>query len=281
MAKKKLDIEIRVDDVLKLEDYDQYKLHLGSWNGEYQPLDLYLEDENIWKQWNEWRNPGTFKNEWNRDYIFSLINFYPKQNTWLFGGIFKVLDRPDEGNYVIEEVERFKKYDGRLLLNFERYQGMRGRSFLLESYIDLITVNQIFEYKYTGEVFPGYDNINHDFNVLENIFKIEKSDWKNKLESVKGIYLLTNKETGKSYVGSAYSDGGIWSRWLDYINSLHGGNDQLISVINKKGENYFKNNFKFSLLEIYGMFVSDDKIIERESYWKDKLMTREHGYNSN
>jgi hypothetical protein len=278
---KRIDFEIRIDNVLQLEDYDQYKLHLGSWDGENQPLDLYLGDENIWKKWNEWRNPETFKNEWNRDYIFSLINFYPKQNTWLFGGIFKVLERPDEGNYVIEEVEKFKKYDGRLLLNFERYQGMRGRSFLLKSYIDFITVNQIFEYKYTGEVFPGYDNINHDFNVLENIFKTEKSDWKNKLESVKGVYLLTDKETGKSYVGSAYGDGGIWLRWSNYINSLHGGNDQLISIVNKKGKNYFKNNFKFSLLEIYGMFVSDEKIIERESYWKDKLMTREHGYNSN
>ena len=280
MAKKN-NMEIKITDILDLEEMEKYKLHLGSYNGESHPLDLYLEDEEEWKRWNEWRNPETFKNEWNRDYIFSLIHFYPKENTWLFGGIFKVLDRPDEGNYVIEEVENFKKYDGRLLLNFERYQGMRGRSFLLEGYIDSITVNQIFEYKYTGEVFPGYDDINHDFNVLENIFRLEKSDWKNKLESVKGIYLLTDKETGKSYVGSAYGDGGIWSRWSNYINSLHGGNDQLISIMNKKGKNYFRNNFKFSLLEIYGMFVSDEKIIERESYWKEKLMTREHGYNSN
>jgi hypothetical protein len=278
---KKIDFLIRISDVLQLEDYDKYKLHLGSWNGEDQPLDLYLEDENVWKQWNEWRNPETFKNEWNRDYIFSLINFYPKQNTWLFGGIFKILDRPDEGNYVIEEIEKFKKYNGRLLLNFERYQGMRGRSFLLESYIDYITVNQIFEYKYTGEVFPGYDNINHDFSVLENIFKMSKSDWKTALENVKGVYLLTDKETGKSYVGSAYGDAGIWSRWSDYINTFHGSNDQMVSLVNKKGKKYIKNNFKFSILEIHGMFVSDEQIRERENYWKEKLMTKIHGYNSN
>jgi hypothetical protein len=278
---KKVDFEIRIADVLQLEGYDNYKLHLGSYNGEDHPLDLYLEDENVWKGWNEWRNPGTNKNEWNRDYIFSLIHFYPKENAWLFAGIFKILDRPDEGNYIIEEVEKFKKYDGRLLLNFERYQGMRGRSFLLESYIDYITVNQIFEYKYTGEVFPGYDNINHDFITLENIFKIGKSDWKTALENVKGVYLLTDKETGKSYIGSAYGDAGIWSRWSSYINTFHGWNNQMVSLVNKKGKKYIRKNFKFSILEIHGMFVSDEQIIERENYWKEKLMTRIHGYNSN
>ena len=278
---KNHNMDLYVTDILNLEELEKYKLHLGSYNGEYHPLDLYLEDEEEWKRWNEWRNPETFKNEWNRDYIFSLIHFYPKNNTWLFGGIFKVIDRPDSGNYIIEEVEKFKKYDGRLLLNFERYQGMRGRSFLLESYIDSITVNQIFEYKYTGEVFPGFDNINHDFLVLENIFKMGKSDWKTALENVKGVYLLTDKKTGKSYVGSAYGDAGIWSRWLQYINTFHGWNDQMVSLVNKKGKKYIKENFKFSILEIHGMFVADEQIIQRESYWKEKLMTREHGYNSN
>jgi hypothetical protein len=278
---KKTDSGIKITDILQLEEIDRYKLHLGFYNGEWNPLDRYIEDEEEWKQWNEWRNPKTWKNEWNRDYIFSLIHFYPKANTWLFGGIFKIIDRPNKNNYIIEEVEKFKKYDGRLLLNFERYLGMRGRSFLLEGYIDSITVNQVLEYKYSGEVFPGFDNINHDFSVLENIFKLGKSDWKTALENVKGIYLLTDKETGKSYVGSAYGDSGIWSRWSEYINTFHGWNDQMISLVNKKGKKYIKENFKFSILEIHGMFVSDEQIIERENYWKEKLMTRTHGYNSN
>ena len=278
---KKIDMEIKISDFIKLEEFDKYKLHLGSYNGESHPLDLYIKDEEEWKRWNEWRNSETFKNEWNRDYIFSLIQFYPKENAWLFGGIFKVIDRPKKGNYIIEEVEQYKKYDGRLLLNFERYLGLRGRSFLLEGFIDSITVNQIFEYKYSGEIFPGYDNINHDFNKLENIFKTGNSDWKTKLESVKGVYLLTDKETCKSYVGSAYGDAGIWSRWFNYINTFHGWNDQMVSLVKKNGKKYIRENIKFTILEIYGLYVPDEKIIERESYWKEKLMTRIHGYNSN
>jgi len=273
--------EIKITDVMQLEELNHYKLHLGSWNGCDHPLDLYLQDETEWKHWNEWRNPETGKNEWNREYIFSLIKFYSKQNTWLFGGVFKVLDRPDGENYKIEKLKVFEKYEGRLLLNFERYQGMRGRSFLLENYIDLMTVNQLFEYKYTGEVFPGYDNINHDFTVLENIFKLAKSDWKTALENVKGIYLLTDKETGKSYIGSAYGDTGIWARWEQYINTFHGWNDKMVTLFKKKGKKYIRNNLKFTILEIYGMYTPDDQIIERENYWKEKLMTRIHGYNLN
>ena len=278
---KKNNSEIGITELFNLEDLDKYKLHLGCYNGEVNPLDEYLDNEDNWKYWNEWRNPKNFKNEWNRDYIFSMIQFYPKNNTWLFGGIFKVLDRPERKNYVIEEVETYKKFTGRLLLNFERYQGMRGRSFLLESYIDSITVNQLFEYKYVGEVFPGYDHINHDFITLEKIFKLEKSDWKTALENVKGVYLLTDKKTGKNYVGSAYGNAGIWARWNQYINTFHGWNDQMVKLVNAKGEKYIRENFKFSILEIHGLFVSDEQIIERENYWKEKLMTRIHGYNLN
>jgi len=47
------------------------------------------------------------------------------------------------------------------------------------------------------------------------------------------------------------------------------------------GISYIKENFKFSILEIHGMYVPDEQVIERENYWKEKLMTRIHGYNSN
>jgi hypothetical protein len=279
---KIINLEINIAEVLQLEEYEKYKLHLACTNRDgIRPLDVYLESEDDWVDWNKWRNLETGKNEWNRDYILSLIQFHPKVNTYLFGGIFKVLKRYNKKNYELEEVNKYKKYNGRLLVNFVRYQGMLGRSFKLESFIESLTVNQIFEHKYTGEEFPGYDNINHDFIVLENIFKLDKYDWKAKLESVKGVYLLTDKETGRSYVGSAYGDNGIWSRWFNYINTFHGGDDKIISLVKRKGKKYIRENFKFSILEIYGLYVPNETIIERENYWKEKLMTRIHGYNSN
>jgi hypothetical protein len=52
--------------------------------------------------------------------------------------------------------------------------------------------------------FCRYDKINHDFNVLESIFRIQRSDWKAALDNLKGVYLISDKSNGKLCVGSAY-----------------------------------------------------------------------------
>lgn len=267
-------LEIKVTDILDLEEHNKYKLHAAvrARDGA-RPLDAFLAD--YWKGWNQYRGD---RNDFNRDYIFSMMEFHPVPNTWLFGGIFKVMERKED-SYVVEELEKYKKFTGRLLLYFEHKD--RARRLCLENYIDNISVNKIFEYRFTGKLFPGFDNINDDFIELESVFKTNKSDWKTALESVKGVYLLTDKETGKFYIGSAYSEGGIWSRWSEYINTFHGGNDKMKSLVSEKGENYIRNNFKFSILEIHKKDVTDEQIRKRETYWKEKLMTKIHGYNSN
>lgn len=95
--------------------------------------------------------------------------------------------------------------------------------------------------------------------------------------------MLTDTKTGKRYIGSAYGDSGIWSRWSQYIANGHGGNKQLRELVEQKGFEYVENNFKFTLLEMHPMFKTDDFIIQRESFWKGVMMTREKetGYNSN
>ncbi len=62
----------------------------------------------------------------------------------------------------------------------------------------------------------------------------------------------------------------------------HGYNDELTKVINKKGLDYARENFRLSLLEYRPMKTDDDKIIERENYWKEALLSRgKFGYNNN
>jgi hypothetical protein len=152
----------------------------------------------------------------------------------------------------------------------------------LENYYDEIAVLELLREKYTGENFCGLENINHDFQTLESIYKVVKPDWKAALENVKGIYLITDKSNGKRYVGSAYGGSGIWSRWESYICTGHGGNDELTRLIEKEGIEYARKNFTFSLLEYRLMKVDDKSIIEREEYWKKVLLTRGvYGYNKN
>lgn len=98
---------------------------------------------------------------------------------------------------------------------------------------------------------------------------------------MKGVYLICDKSNGKKYVGSAYGDAGIWSRWACYIGTGHGWNDELTKLVCEKGINYARNNFTFSLLEIMTMTTPDKSILDRESFWKNVLLTREHGYNKN
>ncbi|MGQ9691591.1 MAG: GIY-YIG nuclease family protein [Thermoproteota archaeon] len=268
---------ISLQEILNIEAPQEYKLHLACWNGECHPLDEFVADPNNWRRWNEWKGP---KNDWTRPKILSFMQFYHKPGTWLFGGAFEVKERlPDR--YVLNPIPKYDKYVGRLLASFHRYQGMRGRAFKLESYLNDFNVAEILPEVYSGESFPGFENINHDFGTLEAVFRAQRSDWKAALENVKGVYLIADKSNGKKYVGSAYGDGGIWARWSCYMGTGHGGNDELVALISEKGIKYAREHFRFSILEVMVKSTPDEKILSREAHWKTALLTREHGYNKN
>lgn len=277
--------EILLNQILNIakEDWCKYKLHIASWNGSEQPLDVFVRSFDEWLGWNRWRGG---KDDFSREYILSIITDYHKNNRYIFGGVFRIVGRHDdwqntEIGYDLEVVEEYKTLIGRLEINFERYQGMRGRAFYLESYIENMTVSQITEEPYTGVDFPGYDNICIDYFDLAQIVHSQKQDWKIALENMKGVYIISDKSNGKQYVGSAYGQNGIWSRWSEYIFSGHGNNDKLMELISKNGTDYAAKNFQFALLELFPMKKDDDSIIERESYWKQILLSHTHGYNKN
>jgi len=127
-------------------------------------------------------------------------------------------------------------------------------------------------------IFPGYESIDFDYQVIRNVINKQMMDWKTALKNVKGVYAIFDKFTGKKYVGSAYGDSEIWSRWEQYILNGHGGNKELVKLMDDKGHNYAKQNYKFTLLEHHPMFTADDMKILRESFWKDALLSRNFGY---
>jgi len=67
--------------------------------------------------------------------------------------------------------------------------------------------------------------------------------------SIKGIYLISDNSNGKQYIGSAYGDMGVWSRWACYIGTGHGWNDDLTKLITEKTIKSAREHFGFSLLE--------------------------------
>lgn len=272
-------MDIFAKSIMPLDPMSDYKIHFAVWNKYEQPLDVFVRDPSDWAGWNAWRNP-TEKDVFNRRYIFSLIRYYHRPDAWLFGGIFEVLERKPSKPYKIRLSEKYQEYIGRMVFSHPG-PGVRGRSFLPESYFDALKVSQVFEMPYQGEAFPGYENIAHGFSQLESIIHQSKPDWKSALESVKGIYLITDKSNGKMYVGSAYGGAGIWSRWCSYIGTGHGWNDELTKLINETGIDYARTHFQLSVLESMTMKSDDQTVIAREKFWKRVLQSRVFGYNKN
>jgi len=280
-----MNTNIKANQILSIPQSDliKYKLHLACKNDHDHPLDLYLNDWKSWEGWNKWRGG---KDDFNREYIFCLIKFYHEPNKWLFGGIFRIVKRYDnfsETNigYELELADINKELMGRLMIDFYRPQGMMGRAFKLENYYNDFVVSEILKKPFDGNIFPGYENINMGFPELETVFRYQKNDWKSALENVKGIYVIVDKSNGQKYVGSAYGDSGVWSRWAVYMGTGHGYNDELTKIIDTKGIEYARKNFRFVLLEYRSMRVDDTVILARETFWKEALMSRELGYNKN
>lgn len=271
---------IPLSTILPIADPQDYKVHLASWNQIIQPLDVFVRNRQEWDEWNSWRSD---KDQFNRDYILSLIDFYPQLGLWLFGGIYRVLSRSPlryQHSYVVERVPEFSDFVGRLKIAFTR--SGRARSLRLENFYQQMAVAELLREPYSGERFPGYERINHDFHALETVFRTHRQDWKAALANVKGVYLIADKSNGKKYVGAAYGDTGIWSRWSCYIGTGHGWNDELTRVIEREGLNYARENFRISLLEYRPAKTDDAVIIDRECFWKEALLSRApHGYNKN
>jgi hypothetical protein len=123
------------------------------------------------------------------------------------------------------------------------------------------------------EEFQSYDQTRLDYEELRKITQNPDSNitWVKALSSVKGVYLIVNKSNGMPYVGSAYGVKGFFGRWSDYAKSGHGGDIGL-----KEVDPY---RFQFSILEIVSATATPDDVIARENLWKDKLKSREFGYN--
>jgi hypothetical protein len=253
-----------------------YKLHLACWNGYDQPLDVYLRSRDEWDGWNSYR--GT-RDDFSRRYIVSFMEFYHERDSWLYGGTYEVLERGGE-RYRIQLLPEGRELIGRLKIGLKRPG--RAKAFRLENCLEQIEIAEILREPYSGRAFPGYEQINHTFAELEPIFRRGRPDWKAPLESVKGVYLITDASNGKRYVGAAYGLTGVWSRWSCYIGTGHGWNDELTSLIDAKGIEHARQHFRFVLLDYRPMKSDDQTIIDRETFWKQALMSRlPWGYNAN
>ena len=267
---------ISLSDIWPIQNLADYKVHFARWNGDSQPLEVWARDRQEWQGWQEYR-PG--RNDFNRPLIFSLMQFYHETDIWLFGGVFRVLARHDDG-YEVELTEIGLGFIGRLKLRSPYRERTTRVNF--ENHYPNFEVQEILRETYSGRSFPGYDDIHLSFEELETLVRNDRLDWKSALESIKGIYLITDTKTGRRYVGKADGEQGVWSRWRSYVESGHGGNVELRALVSDPTLDYCRAHFRFALLEQRSSRTPDEIINARESFWKEVLLTRgEHGLNRN
>lgn len=114
---------------------------------------------------------------------------------FLFGGIFNITNREGK-NYTVELDSQHSELIGRLVIEYKG-DNDRGTVFTPDYIFKHTKISSIHQHKYLGERFLSYDRVNHSFESMNIIIRNELNDWKVALGSVYGVYLLTDKKTGK------------------------------------------------------------------------------------
>ncbi len=250
------------------------KVHLASFNGLDAPIDVYLAGG-----FPEWQRHQSGRN-FQREYIVSLVEL-AEPHLWLFAGIYSVNDvREKSGGgyfYDLTEITETRELNGRLVVKFAR----PGRNSYLkaERWKDLMEVHEVRRNRLSIRDFPGYRNVDISFSELQHLAKESPASWTAALSSVAGVYLITDLNLGKLYVGSASGQGGFWARWLIYAKTSHGGNKELRQLLKQHPEQ--SKHWRLSILELADVSSSDETVLARESHWKNILVSRIHGLNAN
>ena len=243
-------------------------------------FDLYLNENAVFL---DYQSEQLKKNFEKIDYIVAFIG--EEGATSRFLGVYK-------NNGVIAELGL---YNGDALAKFD-FQELSGFELLKERIVIEWKSPVMWHQYYDNEmpvvridrglsennipVFKSFEDVLLDYNQLKRIFETNNAEWKSKLESCNGIYLILDKKCGKQYVGSTYNRDGIWGRWKQYAETGHGCDKDLKPLLSDDS-NYAAKYFQWCILETLPLKILDEHAIDRESLYKRKFGTREFGYNNN
>jgi len=182
--------------------------------------------------------------------------------------------KPGRFWYDLEKKSGFEDMEGRVVIDW----GQSTRMW--HQWISPREIVEIYPKGYVRE-FPGFDDVVLGYRELQNIISnpLPNREWHRALQSVAGVYLITDTLSGKQYIGSASGADGIWGRWNAYAETGHGGNKLLTELLDANPDAAF--HFQFSILRALPRTLTKDEIIESEKCYKLKLGSRAHGLNAN
>lgn len=282
-------MDLLLNDILRLSDDEiaNSKIELGMTSGAkgkpkieewlFENADIKMCGKSICSFW---ARKGKNRNYYPGQLAFSFIRICDDE--WLFISAAKILGVPEIGYAEYEPLEKYKPFFGRMIVRYKKENTFSNYVFRMQTYMREITVKEILPCPYSGKQFEGYDKVNLTHEELRKILEGKiMPTYREALAKISGIYCLTDRSTGKLYIGSAYGEGGLARRWGDYLDSKHGNNKKLRTVFDKNGRDYFVKNFTFTIIEFFGKSYDPCKIIEREQFWKRCFDTINNGYNDN
>lgn len=283
-CKEDVNQKIILKDIIGLSDADikNTKIRLINNYENVNVIDLFLNNpEEINTNWLFWNySRAEFK---EGQVIIGLCRMDNGDDFYLLTTIKRITKDLNVRNgiaYEGVELAEYKKYYGRVIVKY--HNTVQNMVRWADKLIKEIEVSEVLSSFYEGKSFPGYDKVCLKYNELRVIIENNKTDWVNALSNQKAVYLITDLNTGKLYVGSATSDKGmLLDRWKNYVSNGHGGNKELKEIVEKQGFDYVKLNFQYTIIENYNAKIEDKVILERESYWKEALDSRIHGMNCN
>ena len=271
---------IKIGELLKLRGLDTNKRiklvrhkdarQKQSINGrevEGNPYDWYRNDKDIFIAYQSEQHRDVFKNV---DYIVSFIG----ENGTIarFIGIYQIEGpdnecKTDKYCYKMTEMEGFDELKERIIIEWG------ASSISWHQWLNDKNDKEIIE------ITPGFDHI-FPAQLKNIILEKEYPEWKKMLSAVNCIYIITDRKTGKNYIGSTYGKEGIWGRWKEYAKTDGHGNNVTLQRLYVQDNNY-PNNFSWSILETLSISISSYEAINIENCYKKKLGTLAFGLNNN
>ncbi len=283
---------IKLSDLIKTEDmeYTKIKFHKNEGDVNRQAYDMLLDEPETWLRMNQWREKNNNHNLDTSKYLIAMAQYYPYgKDYYIFGGLYKVnenhLDQYSCEGYRLEKIDDYIDYEKRLIVR------IKDPVKLSLSYLRWYTNAQddldleVYEIAPSTKTlnFTGYQNVSLFHKDLYRIVSNDEPSYKQALSNVKGVYVITDTNNGKLYIGSASGNSeGIWQRWSSYANNLNptGGNKKLTEIF-EQNEAYIQKYCKYSILEIFDTKTKEEDILQRENYWKKVFETKQYGYNDN
>jgi hypothetical protein len=146
--------------------------------------------------------------------------------------------------YDLHEVEFMSDLKDRLIIKWGGAQVVWNQYLAPKDIVEILPAGYVRE-------FPGFDDLILSFADLKTIVdnKDANREWHRQLSSVAGVYLILDTVTGMQYIGSAYGKEGILGRWITYVKTGHGGNQQLVALLDEFPDRY--KYFQYSILKSY------------------------------